>query len=113
MGIGKENKEMNIAYLHDQMKQYNEQHNPHAELNVALRTKLKAMQNIEADLRSEISQLNERLVAKQVSEKDRSDWQAATEQIINKQQEKDRKSTRLNSSHVAISYAVFCLKKKK
>src|SRR5690625_6094740 len=26
--------------------------------------------------------------------------------------ELDRKSTRLNSSHVAISYAVFCLKKK-
>src|SRR5437660_10530282 len=25
---------------------------------------------------------------------------------------RDRKSTRLNSSHVAISYAVFCLKKK-
>src|SRR5690625_6023341 len=25
----------------------------------------------------------------------------------------DRKSTRLNSSHLAISYAVFCLKKKK
>src|SRR5207253_5254159 len=25
----------------------------------------------------------------------------------------DRKSTRLNSSHVAISYAVFCLKKKR
>src|SRR6266702_7375036 len=25
----------------------------------------------------------------------------------------DRKSTRLNSSHVAISYAVFCLKKQK
>src|SRR5690625_3394271 len=27
--------------------------------------------------------------------------------------QEDRKSTRLNSSHVAISYAVFCLKKKK
>src|SRR5438445_6633287 len=27
--------------------------------------------------------------------------------------EKDRKSTRLNSSHANISYAVFCLKKKK
>src|SRR3989442_11478025 len=27
--------------------------------------------------------------------------------------EEDRKSTRLNSSHVRISYAVFCLKKKK
>src|SRR5690606_40704525 len=28
-------------------------------------------------------------------------------------QKRDRKSTRLNSSHVKISYAVFCLKKKK
>src|SRR5437667_3033724 len=29
------------------------------------------------------------------------------------QLEEDRKSTRLNSSHITISYAVFCLKKKK
>src|SRR5690606_40091737 len=29
------------------------------------------------------------------------------------EENKDRKSTRLNSSHVKISYAVFCLKKKK
>src|SRR5438477_8585497 len=28
-------------------------------------------------------------------------------------QQRDRKSTRLNSSHMSISYAVFCLKKKK
>src|SRR5690625_212682 len=28
------------------------------------------------------------------------------------EEDRDRKSTRLNSSHVAISYAVFCLKKK-
>src|SRR5690242_21307663 len=28
-------------------------------------------------------------------------------------QRQDRKSTRLNSSHMSISYAVFCLKKKK
>src|SRR5438132_14216462 len=28
-------------------------------------------------------------------------------------EDKDRKSTRLNSSHTVISYAVFCLKKKK
>src|SRR2546426_7962428 len=28
-------------------------------------------------------------------------------------QNRDRKSTRLNSSHLVISYAVFCLKKKK
>src|SRR6266508_5361902 len=30
-----------------------------------------------------------------------------------RQFQRDRKSTRLNSSHVAISYAVFCLKTKK
>src|SRR5438874_8745514 len=30
-----------------------------------------------------------------------------------KREAEDRKSTRLNSSHVEISYAVFCLKKKK
>src|SRR5262245_64236731 len=32
---------------------------------------------------------------------------------VKKMCEKDRKSTRLNSSHLGISYAVFCLKKKK
>src|SRR5207253_7060167 len=33
--------------------------------------------------------------------------------VMRLEAEQDRKSTRLNSSHVAISYAVFCLKKKK
>src|SRR5690625_6484062 len=33
--------------------------------------------------------------------------------ILELETTKDRKSTRLNSSHVAISYAVFCLNKKK
>src|SRR5690625_4418899 len=40
----------------------------------------------------------------------------ATAQPLTRDQKsalRDRKSTRLNSSHVAISYAVFCLKKKK
>src|SRR5437588_9574899 len=32
---------------------------------------------------------------------------------MNKRAIEDRKSTRLNSSHTVISYAVFCLKKKK
>src|SRR5258708_11366270 len=32
---------------------------------------------------------------------------------IDTDEERDRKSTRLNSSHQIISYAVFCLKKKK
>src|SRR5699024_1428923 len=34
-------------------------------------------------------------------------------ETVVKLERKDRKSTRLNSSHVSISYAVFCLKKKK
>src|SRR3989442_11533427 len=33
--------------------------------------------------------------------------------ILDILERRDRKSTRLNSSHVRISYAVFCLKKKK
>src|SRR5690625_1492871 len=33
--------------------------------------------------------------------------------IVGGESSRDRKSTRLNSSHVAISYAVFCLKKKR
>src|SRR5690625_5846468 len=43
-----------------------------------------------------LAELLDRLAAHPVAEDDR-----------------DRKSTRLNSSHVAISYAVFCLKKKR
>src|SRR5690625_5529761 len=38
---------------------------------------------------------------------------ATVQSLSESLQEEDRKSTRLNSSHVAISYAVFCLKKKK
>src|SRR5947208_11656130 len=37
----------------------------------------------------------------------------ATATLLNQRRVKDRKSTRLNSSHQIISYAVFCLKKKK
>src|SRR2546426_2054077 len=33
--------------------------------------------------------------------------------LLSPSQRADRKSTRLNSSHLVISYAVFCLKKKK
>src|SRR5690606_40154735 len=38
---------------------------------------------------------------------------AVRNKLAAKAQFSDRKSTRLNSSHVKISYAVFCLKKKK
>src|SRR5260221_4296027 len=40
-----------------------------------------------------------------------SQWQ--THCLRRRLQQQDRKSTRLNSSHTVISYAVFCLKKKK
>src|SRR5256885_6488754 len=33
--------------------------------------------------------------------------------VVGRDAVRDRKSTRLNSSHLVISYAVFCLKKKK
>src|SRR5690606_41363222 len=42
-----------------------------------------------------------------------SDLASATWEALPPATDRDRKSTRLNSSHVKISYAVFCLKKKK
>src|SRR5438876_8964651 len=49
----------------------------------------------------------------------RARWRAVSQQLPRSKPQKlssalaDRKSTRLNSSHPSISYAVFCLKKKK
>src|SRR3712207_8564619 len=40
------------------------------------------------------------------------DWLRHAEKRLNKRDYRDRKSTRLNSSHANISYADFCLKKK-
>src|SRR3712207_8911010 len=40
-------------------------------------------------------------------------YDAAVAPLLHARQRRDRKSTRLNSSHANISYAVFCLKKKK
>src|SRR5438034_2490362 len=41
------------------------------------------------------------------------EWRAAVAWLRHRSSYTDRKSTRLNSSHTVISYAVFCLKKKK
>src|SRR5256885_8621068 len=38
---------------------------------------------------------------------------APGDDVVSRCRRPDRKSTRLNSSHLVISYAVFCLKKKK
>src|SRR2546430_4869612 len=47
------------------------------------------------------------------AEAGRAEESAAAEEEAAGSEEIDRKSTRLNSSHSQISYAVFCLKKKK
>src|SRR5699024_12468958 len=44
--------------------------------------------------------------------KKRSDIPKTPDTVVEMNYEPDRKSTRLNSSHVSSSYAVFCLKKK-
>src|SRR4051794_8995641 len=49
--------------------------------------------------------------AKNPARRLRSPWHGYDRRIADRRQ--DRKSTRLNSSHPSISYAVFCLKKKK
>src|SRR5471030_3405955 len=46
------------------------------------------------------------------SRRRRRDW-AVARRFSSPACRRDRKSTRLNSSHLGISYAVFCLKKKK
>src|SRR5690554_7290814 len=48
-----------------------------------------------------------------MSPEERTKNPKTTDFFIDTGRSKDRKSTRLNSSHVRISYAVFCLKKKK
>src|SRR3989442_7515576 len=51
--------------------------------------------------------LNLELLLSAIVSHQKPDWQRGAAP------DSDRKSTRLNSSHVRISYAVFCLKKKK
>src|SRR5690606_40123940 len=53
----------------------------------------------------------ERIIAE--GEQEHARLVSVHEIVVSAEHEADRKSTRLNSSHVKISYAVFCLKKKK
>src|SRR5690606_41593932 len=62
-----------------------------------------------AELR-EAAQQNRQEFAQQRAES--RDFQSGLDRQVSELR-RDRKSTRLNSSHVKISYAVFCLKKKK
>src|SRR3712207_8066241 len=56
------------------------------------------------------------LVASEVRERRRgsdAEEDSPVVRVEEQREQQDRKSTRLNSSHANISYAVFCLKKKK
>src|SRR5690625_4487104 len=67
--------------------------------------------NKKLDAQKQVTQASKKEYEKMVAEHGRGSVEAErAERAYNNQ---DRKSTRLNSSHVAISYAVFCLKKKK
>src|SRR5690242_20974043 len=56
---------------------------------------------------------NDTFCAERTGDADGADWPTASLRPGSIIQIVDRKSTRLNSSHMSISYAVFCLKKKK
>src|SRR5256885_4109616 len=47
-----------------------------------------------------------------VGKRGRAEYEQDQAVVAHTRQDQDRKSTRLNSSHLVISYAVFCLKKK-
>src|SRR2546422_2932684 len=64
----------------------------------------------------EVHQTTQRLLAKGLPEAAFSRGRgcmASPKTLFARERARDRKSTRLNSSHGYISYAVFCLKKKK
>src|SRR5690606_9739092 len=63
-------------------------------------------------LRQDAPPAGERVLSEKVSYQVREMLREVVENGTGKRA-KDRKSTRLNSSHVKISYAVFCLKKKR
>src|SRR5690625_7120054 len=66
---------------------------------------------VQAALPSGLNFISEKRLA--VNKAREGEVDSAGRELLDEVKRGDRKSTRLNSSHVAISYAVFCLKKKK
>src|SRR2546426_1377194 len=64
-------------------------------------------------LRCAAARISQRLRAMRLLERDLKIIPPHTRTVGGDAPDIDRKSTRLNSSHLVISYAVFCLKKKK
>src|SRR3712207_6945474 len=73
-----------------------------------------ALRESEAKYRSLFNSLDEAFAVVEVIANDNGEWNDFLFLEVNPAfVRQDRKSTRLNSSHANISYAVFCLKKKK
>src|SRR3712207_7307691 len=68
------------------------------------RSRLKRTREVEEEARAELEIVHRDPLVRRVDE-------ARREVGVHRPQGEDRKSTRLNSSHANISYAVFCLKK--
>src|SRR5258708_30900177 len=64
-------------------------------------------------MEGEIEPMHDHLMISCVSAESLASWPAGRKDQTRCLDFQDRKSTRLNSSHQIISYAVFCLKKKK
>src|SRR5699024_12022123 len=79
-----------------------------AEYNAEKQVELSEVEKLKQEL-AKVKQENADLKSK----KDRGLFESSDLKQSEEKIAQDRKSTRLNSSHVSISYAVFCLKKKK
>src|SRR5699024_11835245 len=76
----------------------------------------KALKTAKANWESDFEKKLEERIAEEKRIANLSEKERQEEELSQREQalaERDRKSTRLNSSHVSISYAVFCLKKKR
>src|SRR5690625_1498261 len=69
------------------------------------------MNELKKLFQEEENDLPEKEVEKLAIQEDLFSWIGKDPAALEKELGEDRKSTRLNSSHVAISYAVLCLKK--
>src|SRR5699024_7441454 len=101
--------------------------NNHDDLEKIMKILSEVLFNLNFRLNSNKTKLSDNIIIDSIKE-DKLYWEEIRDSIrisntnltednrvyysINLQKHLDRKSTRLNSSHVSISYAVFCLKKK-
>src|SRR5690554_7544707 len=90
----------------------------HEQVRADLIERLQAQERLTHQWQTDYSKLQAEYAAVRAELSAKLESAAEKQQLLERSEERlkqelDRKSTRLNSSHVRISYAVFCLKKKK